>query len=133
MYEQDYIVYKDKQEVKLCCMKCGKTLKERTTKTLYEKIDSKTYNPMIVTNYDQLEQYARVTVPIKMGNGAKGEAGAFLCLPCSKEPIDAAALINQIRRGWELEMRAHNKSEEEIKEYFDTVGNISQHIDIHIV
>jgi hypothetical protein len=133
MYDQDYIVYKGNQEVRLCCMRCGKVLKERTSKTLYEKIDSKTYNPVQVNNYDQLEQYARVTIPVKMGNGSKGEAGAFLCFDCAKQPIDAAALINQIRKGWLLEMQAHNKSEEEIKEYFEGVGNISQMVEIHIV
>ncbi len=132
-FEQDYIAYKGNQEVRLCCMKCGKILKERTERTLYEKIDAKTYNPVQVNQYDQIEQYARVTFPIKMGNGSQGEAGAFLCMSCSTEPLDIPAIIKQIRRGWELELRAHNRSEDDIQEYLNGVGNISQLIEIHIV
>lgn len=129
----DYIEYRGTQEIRLSCMRCNTNLKQRTERTLYEKINETTYNPVIINNYETVEKAFRVPFSIKMGNGAKGEASAILCEKCSKEPLDAAAMIGQIRRGWRLELEAHGRDEEKIKEYLLGVGNISPWVEVYIV
>lgn len=120
MYDKDYIEYENKREVRLRCMKCGEVLKERSDRTLYDA----NRTPVLVSQYEANSSFHRKTVFARMKD-RKTELGVFLCSECVRQDdLDTEALIKQIKRGWELEMQAAQRSETEIKGYFEQMGEI---------
>lgn len=110
-YDKDYVKYDNLGLKEVTCMKCNTIIARRT----YIEIDSKTEinKKEKVLTLKKLSNWKQVKVKLSDGSFAE----PMFCLDCSKQGIDCEKTTIQIKKGWEIEMKALNRNKKDIEKF----------------